>query len=184
MSQCPRLQRAKASVSGPWPQQQRPTGPRANPQGAVVCYKCGQSGHISRNCSTVICFHCNQPGHTVRDCPTKMASSQSASTGQVSRAPAQSSRGGGRGRGQHRGGVAAMEMTEEFSGFQQQPAQMMPYVYPPPPQTYYGGGGYWPGQMDMTGQSNYTEQPHQPIPYVQSPSSQPAQRGVAIDKGR
>ena len=36
-----------------------------------VCYTCGQSGHVSRDCPKkgLICLHCNQTSHKKADCP-------------------------------------------------------------------------------------------------------------------
>ena len=44
-----------------------------------VCYKCGETGHIARDCPTkgstdvdvVVCNHCNKPGHKEDDCWVK-----------------------------------------------------------------------------------------------------------------
>ncbi|KAJ9556417.1 hypothetical protein OSB04_011031 [Centaurea solstitialis] len=41
------------------------------PSGKLVYYKCGKSGHRSRNCGATpkTCFHCFQPGHIKPNCP-------------------------------------------------------------------------------------------------------------------
>lgn len=40
---------------------------------AVECHKCGEPGHISRNCPLVLqalqCYKCNETGHISRNCP-------------------------------------------------------------------------------------------------------------------
>lgn len=177
LSRCPKLQEARASISGPRPQQQRSAGSRATAQGSLVCYRCGQSGHMATSCpADVTCYNCDQSGHIRRDCPIKSDSSQTASTSQTFRTPIQFFRGGG----QQEGRMTAMEIVEESSGSQEQLAQIIRYSYPPPPaQTFQEGGGYWPGQvmaMEVAEvQSMYPRQPVQTIRYIESPSAQPSQ---------
>lgn len=73
--------------------------------------------------------------------------------------------------------MTAMEIVEELSGFQEQPAQIIHYAYPSPAQTFHGGGGYWPRQvaaMEIAGvPSTYPGQPVQTIRYMQLPPAQP-----------
>lgn len=41
------------------------------------CYKCGQFGHIQKDCPEEdTCFYCYQPGHVVADCPERKATTQ------------------------------------------------------------------------------------------------------------
>merc|ERR1712126_535422 len=46
--------------------------------GDRACYNCGESGHLSRDCSkprqggggrSMTCYNCNEEGHMSRDCP-------------------------------------------------------------------------------------------------------------------
>ena len=42
-----------------------------NQKNSVMCFNCGERGHISPNCSKPkgrTCFNCEQPGHMARDC--------------------------------------------------------------------------------------------------------------------
>jgi len=38
--------------------------------GIFTCYRCGQPGHMSKNCTSPaeVCFRCNKPGHLSKDC--------------------------------------------------------------------------------------------------------------------
>ena len=51
--------------------------------GMLRCFKCGQNGHTSRDCSysAPVCYECRQPGHFGRDCPDRQAREQ-GNTGQ------------------------------------------------------------------------------------------------------
>ena len=44
--------------------------------GSNLCFKCGQAGHLARDCTTgnqfiIKCFLCNRPGHRASECPNQ-----------------------------------------------------------------------------------------------------------------
>ncbi|KAK9711769.1 Zinc knuckle [Popillia japonica] len=49
------------------------TAVRENKRDNEKCYKCGERGHVSKNCVATDnkCFYCKQSGHKVMDCPEK-----------------------------------------------------------------------------------------------------------------
>lgn len=46
----------------------------SNNESKFVCYKCGETGHLSQNCMTpdTKCFSCGDSGHISTQCPKKI----------------------------------------------------------------------------------------------------------------
>lgn len=161
------LSQARVSISGSRPKQR------------------GTEGSKSARQKSVVCFRCDQPGHYTSECPTRWTSANPAPTqqsqygqsSQTFRAPPAQFYRGGRGGGSQRGRMAAMEMMEEMSGHQEQPAQLIQYVYPSFAQPSWGGGGYPSGQIaameTVEEPSTYQYPSTRAIRYVQSSVQQP-----------
>jgi len=54
------------------PETSRHRGGRGRGRGGrprPLCYTCGKSGHLTRDCQPSRCWECQEPGHLRRDCP-------------------------------------------------------------------------------------------------------------------